>query len=80
MGGIKTDLRNGLCNVTLASQMRIKNWLKSEGVTADTALISDDLVNCVAKARGCQLKKILVHPRIFSKKSSYTLGFFQKNP
>jgi len=25
--------------------------MKSEGVTADTALISDDLVNCVAKVK-----------------------------
>jgi hypothetical protein len=51
MGSIKIDIRNRLCNVTIASLMRITNWMKSEVVTADTALISDELINCVAKVK-----------------------------
>ncbi len=51
MGSIKTKFRNGLCNVTVASLMRIKNWMKSENVSADTALINDDLLQCVTKVK-----------------------------
>jgi hypothetical protein len=47
MKNIKPNKRNRLHNLTISSRKRIKNCLKNQSVTANTAAITNDIISTV---------------------------------
>ena len=61
--------RWGTAAATLVAGFVVRTTLCSAAVFAFQAFLCRCIAAAAAYARGCQLKKILVHPHIFSKKS-----------